>query len=351
MATRFLLVTEEWAGSGHRMAALALQEALQETKAGSVRLVGGLETASPVLRELSRFFYESMLRYARPVWQRIYEQERVWGTVLKKPVGWWLSRRLTDSLLRKEQPDVVVATHAYCLSALAEAKQRMDKPFRLISIPTDYHVNRFWIHPNIDTYIVAHEQVAKRLSCTYGVDAAKVRIHGIPVRPEFGVAACKEKKSWKEQLGLSPDLFTVLLCGGEGGYGSMDEVVWALLMEEEPLQVVVITGKNERLRIRLSEQLAKKETRRHRVVVRGYEPEMWKWMGAADATWESRAESVVRKRSRSGPHSFCISRCPGKKSTIPPFCFSIRRLCLQNNPRRFGTSSEHGGNGSSGSRR
>jgi len=68
MAKRFLLVTEEWAGSGHKMAAIALEEALLERKEVEwVKVVGGLETASPALRELSCFFYRNMLRYGQSI--------------------------------------------------------------------------------------------------------------------------------------------------------------------------------------------------------------------------------------------------------------------------------------------
>jgi processive 1,2-diacylglycerol beta-glucosyltransferase len=283
MAKRILLITEEWAGSGHRMAAVAIQEALKDTKGAiSSKLVGGLETASPALRELSRLFYLNMLRYGQPIWQQIYNQEHLFGAALERPLGWWLSMRLTNALLREEEPDVVVATHAYCLSALAEAKQRVDKPFHLVSIPTDFHVNRFWVHPGIDTYIVAHEQIAQTLSKNYHVEAKKIRVHGIPIRPVFGMAAKIGKKSWKERLGLSPELFTVLVSGGEGGYGRMDDVLRELMKDAEPLQIVVITGKNEGLRKHLDGWL-KKETPRHHVVVKGYEPNIWQWIGAADA--------------------------------------------------------------------
>lgn len=282
MAKRFLLVTEEWAGSGHRMAAVAIQEALREKQGvESARLVGGLQTASPALRELSRFFYANMLRYGQPVWQWMYNQEKLWGSTLKKPVGQRLSRRLIDSLLADEKPEVVVATHAYCLSALAAAKQQMGQTFHLVSVPTDFHANHFWVHPEIDTYIVAHEQVAERLQCLYGVNPEQIRVHGIPVRRAFAAAAYVKKAYWKQKLGLSPDLFTVLVAGGEGGYGRMDEVVSALMKSEEALQVVVITGRNEALRKRLEAEWTR-TVPPHPLAIRGYEPELWSWLGAAD---------------------------------------------------------------------
>ncbi|MFS0558459.1 MGDG synthase family glycosyltransferase [Brevibacillus sp. 179-C9.3 HS] len=283
MTKRFLLVTEEWAGSGHRMAAEALQEVLMGNEgARSARVVGGLKTASPSLRVLSHFFYRNMLRYGQPVWQRIYEQEERLAGTLSKPLGWWLSARLTHQLLREEQPDVVIATHAYCLSALAEAKRKVPKPFQLVCVPTDYHINRFWIHPEIDAYMVAHEQIGQILLERYGIEPAKIHVYGIPVRPAFTAAQNTNKAAWKKQLGLAPDLFTVLVCGGEGGYGGVEQVVRELLLEEQPLQLIVVTGKNTGLYKQLEDLLGTQATVHH-LLLKGFEPQMWKWIGAADA--------------------------------------------------------------------
>ncbi|WP_312116743.1 MGDG synthase family glycosyltransferase [Brevibacillus reuszeri] len=280
MGKRFLLFTEEWAGSGHRMAAEAVHDVLVAQEGTESRIVGGLNTASPALRELSRFFYLSMLRYGKPFWQRIYDQEHLWGAMLKEPLGWWLSQRLMDTLLQEEKPDVVIATHAYCLSALARSKQKLARPFHLVSIPTDYQINHFWVHPQIDTYMVAHERVADHLMHSYQVDAKKIQVLGIPIRSVFSVAAKMDKRTWKRQLGLD-EQFTVLVCGGEGGYGKITEVMKALVKEMEPLQIIVITGKNEKLYNELHDLLQKYPCS-HRVIVKKFEPQMWQWIGAAD---------------------------------------------------------------------
>jgi len=283
MGKRFLLVTEEWAGSGHKMAAVALEEALLAQKeVESVKMVGGLETASPALRELSCFFYRNMLRYGQPLWQRMYEQERLWDNALKKPVGKWLSKRLKHTILNVEKPDVVIATHAYCLSALAEVKRKREQPFHLVSIPTDYHVNRFWVHPLIDTYIVGHESVAHRLVQHYGVKESKIHAFGIPIRQAFSQTEVqRDRREEKKQLGLCSDLFTVLISGGEGGYGQMDVVVDELLGCEESLQIIVITGTNQALRKQMEQRLQGTSSP-HTILIKGYEDQMWRWLAAAD---------------------------------------------------------------------
>jgi processive 1,2-diacylglycerol beta-glucosyltransferase len=282
MSKRILIVTEEWAGSGHRMAAVALREAVEAHSPGAeVRIIGGLDQTSPSLREISRLFYVNSLRYCPGLWQRLYERDQLWSGMLKKPLGKWLSTRLIQNVLEQEKPDVVVATHAYCLTALAEAKQMVRHPYHLIGIPTDYYVNRFWVHPGTDGYVVGHERVAEQLEKHHGVKRDKVAAYGIPVRRRFGEAMTSSKAEWKQRLGLRPDLFTVLLGGGEGGYGRMDWVLQSLIAVEAPLQIVVVTGRNEKMKRRLQSFLDG-QVHPHVVLIKGYETAMWEWMGAAD---------------------------------------------------------------------
>lgn len=283
MSGTITIVTEEWAGSGHRMAALALQEALLERNtAGRVRLVGGLETVSPLLRKLSRATYYGCIRNFPELWQRIYAQERTFSQTLRKPVGKVLGRRVWSRLIEPEQPDIVVTTHAYCLPALIEAKRRDQRPFRLVSVCTDYHVNHFWIHPEIDYYIVAHEQIADAMQQRYGIDRQKLLPLGIPLRLPFARLHDRTKMEWKRQLGLDTSRFTVLIAGGEDGFGEIAGIVMRLLAMDNPMHLVVAAGKNERLRQQLSSQVDERDCP-HQVSLLPYVPSFWEWIGAADA--------------------------------------------------------------------
>lgn len=277
-------MTEEWAGSGHRMAAEALADALREIQPDTeVRIVMGLQTASPMLREVSRFFYLNILRYRPSLWQRLHERDHKWAAALKKPLGIWLSRRLITRLIEQERPDIVVATHAYCFAALAEAKRKASKPFSLVGIPTDYCFHHFWVHPGADLYAVAHPQLAEQIRVHAGLEHVPILEAGIPIRRKFQTFTDYEKGQWKQKLGLQPQLFTVLLCGGEGGYGAMEQVLRGLVAETDPLQIVVVTGRNRALRERLSRLVPElPNPTGHALVIRGYEPAIWEWMAAAD---------------------------------------------------------------------
>ncbi|NGQ95303.1 glycosyl transferase [Brevibacillus sp. SYP-B805] len=287
MSRNILLVTEEWAGSGHWMAACALEQVLRERGGDArVEMIGGLHTASPLLKRLSRAAYLGSLRYVPEVWHRLYERDHLWSRAFKKPLGMVLGKRLLQNVIEQTAPEVVVATHAYCLAALAEAKKRAAKPFALVGVCTDFHFHHFWFHPQIDAYVVANEQIAADAVRRFGVPAENVYPYGIPLRPPFARENDRQKDEWRKQVGLRPDRFTVLISGGEGGYGEIGPVVKRLLQMEKPLQIIVATGKNAALLRELAACLTGIASP-HTVHLLGYVQDMWAYIGAADA-WISK---------------------------------------------------------------
>lgn len=282
MSKRVLIVTEEWAGSGHRMAALALQQALQEASAQSqVDVLDGLNTISPLLRKLSCVSYLGSLRYFPEAWDRLYARDRLLSHALKKPLGTILGRRMLQRVIEQLEPDTVVATHAYCLSALAEAKKQARHPFSLVSVCTDFHVNEFWIHPFIDAYVVANDEIGQQVSQRYHISPASIFPFGIPLRTPFAKESGRRKKEWRERLGLKGNQFTIMVCGGEGGYGKIKEVVERIIQLGRPLQILVVTGNNRKLQQALEQSIGRRAMP-HMVHVLGYIKEIWAYMGASD---------------------------------------------------------------------
>ncbi|WP_164553300.1 MGDG synthase family glycosyltransferase [Brevibacillus marinus] len=282
MSRKIVICTEEWAGSGHKMAALALAEALREHDSSiPVTTVYGLRTISPLLRKLSHTAYSYSLNRAPQLWQRIYEREKQWGRVLQRPLAAVLGERLLRQLIEPEAPTAVIATHAYCLSALAWAKRRAGKPFQLAVALTDFQLNSFWVNRDIDYYIVSHEHIGEQLTRQFSVEPHRIFPYGIPVRLPFFQENGRTKKEWREFLGLHPARFTVLLASGEAGHSNYQPVVERLLQLDVPLQIAVITGHNQRQLASLRRQYGSLNSR-HTLYLMGYVAEIWTWLGAAD---------------------------------------------------------------------
>lgn len=281
MRKQVLIVTEEWAGSGHYMAAIALQEALEEENC-EVSIIGGLDVASPMLRSLSRSTYYTSLACFPAFWDKLYNRDAAKiSQKLQKPLAKVLGKRLLDRIIEQRKPDIVVSTHAYCLSALAEAKQKASKPFQMIGVLTDFHIHPYWLHHAIDYYIVAHPTLAEQMRSMREMEPGRIRSFGIPLRSPFQGPKKRSKAEWKQVLGIKPSHFTVLVCGGTDGYGDIFNVVKRLLQSGRALVIAVVTGKNERLKRKLHEQFSQASSI-HTLYLFGYVKAMWEWLGAAD---------------------------------------------------------------------
>lgn len=279
---KIVICTEEWAGSGHRMAALAIAQAVHEQDPCiPISIVYGLRTISPFLRKLSDKAYAFSLSCAPHLWQHIYEREKHWHRLLQWPLAAALGERLLNWVIEREAPTAVIATHAYCLPALAWAKRRAAKPFQLGVVLTDYQLNSFWVNREIDYYIVPHERVGEQLVRQFAIEAGRIFPYGIPVRLPFYKERHRSKEEWREALGLNPTHFTVLLCSGEAGHTGYLSVVEQLLRLDVPLQIVVIAGRNQCQYTRLKQRFANPVSS-HALHLLGYVEDIWKWLGAAD---------------------------------------------------------------------
>ena len=106
-----------------------------------------------------------------------------------------------------------------------------------------------------------------------------------------GIAAIRER------LGLRPDSFVVLVCGGADGSGGLVKHARAIAAGSLDVDVVVICGRNERARSSLS---GLKTATGRSVRVLGYVDNMPEWMRASDV--------VV---SKAGPGTIAEALCCG----------------------------------------
>jgi processive 1,2-diacylglycerol beta-glucosyltransferase len=113
---------------------------------------------------------------------------------------------------------------------------------------TDFDVHALWVHPHVDRYCVASEEVAFRLA-DRGVPREKISVTGIPVMPQF--SATLERAVCARELGLAPDKFTVLMMAGGAGVGRPDDLAKRLLQLPDDLQIVALAGRNADLLKRL----------------------------------------------------------------------------------------------------
>lgn len=237
---KILIATETIAGKGHEKAAKVLKNVISANSYDEVKIVCLLKVFNRFLESLIRNIYITMIKRFPYLWQIMYKKESKFGLLFKDLIANVMYIKL-KSYFDKEQPDLVIATHAAGLGVLAKYKKSHD--YLLAAVFTDFQVNSFWVYDEIDYYFVAAEEFKQKL-LAYGIEENKVYITGIPIDPIFF-----QNYGTKNDLGVDKQNYLKLLIMGGGlGLGGIKEVITALnQLDDVLIDVSVIAGNNTKL--------------------------------------------------------------------------------------------------------
>lgn len=238
--------------TGHQKAAEAIMEAASQMDP-RVHCVGieAVNHTYPIIGTVVNRVYLQMLKRAPFIWEYLYDNPEV-EEVTRDARGLLalMSSFRIKRMLKRHSPSAIVCTQAVPAIAMATAKRRGMHKLPLVGVVTDFGVHSYWIHPEIDLYLVGHKDV-KRDLIARGVPESKVRVTGIPVRPRFGETI--DPFEARRRLKLNPNKPTVLIMGGSHGLGQIDELVDALRAIPYDYQSVVVCGKNRVLYKKLAQ--------------------------------------------------------------------------------------------------
>jgi 1,2-diacylglycerol 3-beta-galactosyltransferase len=241
-------------GGGHRAAAKALTGALRELEP-SVRVVACdpmIGEGSLALRRVVSL-YPPIIQRARPVWGLIYHASNTPPTwaALRAAYGPQV-RRVVWRKIRETDPDVVLSVHPMVTSPACGAIRRSGRQRGLMTVVTDLvEFHRAWAFPSVDLLVVPTRRAWEEV-VAYGVPEERLRLLGLPVDLRFRPPAPGEREALRRRWGLSERRRTVLVMGGGEGSGNLLEQVRALASQPHEWQVIVVCGRNEQLRARLS---------------------------------------------------------------------------------------------------
>lgn len=245
-----VLILHASAGAGHRRAAEALAKALTTEKPDAEVVVADILDYTPQLfRETYADGYLRLVRRAPELWGYMYARsDRTAGKPWQRKVRAAFNRINITSLLRflkTFRPDAVLCTHFMALEVLSTQAQRHALSFPFYGIVTDFAVHALWVVEKVACYYVATED-ARRQLLRRGQAADRIAVHGIPIDPAFMHAA--DRAAIRRQLGLDPDLPTVLLTGGGYGVGAIPEIIRAFAGRDVRCQLIAVAGNNTRMR-------------------------------------------------------------------------------------------------------
>ena len=288
-----ILILSAPIGSGHRMAAAALEEALLRLE--NVEVVQGnvFDFFPSAIGKAFLKFYETVLAVCPWLYALSYRWSNQGGGSL------WMRNQLNGILLHlgktfieEVKPDAVFSTHATPTGILSLYKQKYDSSLWLGVVVTDFTVHRWLVCPEVDAYFVADEKLFGQIDSAAGQSETTPAIYGwgIPVRGRFTEKQepATIRREVRDRFGWSAGAFVCLLAGGGGGMLPMEEIVKSLQNEKfKDVYVVAVTGHNDGLCKKL-EALQKgfskteSDESTSRLAVLGFTDEMPQLMQAAD---------------------------------------------------------------------
>jgi processive 1,2-diacylglycerol beta-glucosyltransferase len=252
---RHILVLSVSAGAGHVRAAEAVCAAARTAGLDATHL----DLLTLVPKEFRKLYAEQYIKLVDrlpQLWSYLYSKsdrpsrDSLLGK-LKRLVEKVNTRKLEAEIARLT-PDAILCTHFLPAELLSRHKARQ-KGERHALPPlwvqvTDFDVLALWVHPHVDHYCVASDEVAFRLA-DRGIPRERISVTGIPVMPQFSAAL--ERTTCAQELGIAADRFTAALMAGGAGVGAPDELAERLLRSGDEIQLIALAGRNAELLARL----------------------------------------------------------------------------------------------------
>lgn len=246
MPTRVLILSAS-VGSGHKVAAAAVEQVFRTQPGVEVRNQDALKLTSRLFQVTASDAYFAMVKESPWAVGWLYDQNdepfrnetgwlRVWNMLNSQP----LARFIEDY-----DPDITVCTHFMPAGMVAQLLSERKIHTSLAIITTDYDFQGMWLSRIFNRYFVAQEE-AKVLLTALGIDPTRVVVSGIPVGMDL--SAPIDRVAVRERYRLRDDLPTLLVSAGALGGGPATEIVSQIMRMETPVQAVVVCGRNRLLR-------------------------------------------------------------------------------------------------------
>ncbi|GAB2751660.1 hypothetical protein GCM10027174_28180 [Salinifilum aidingensis] len=247
---RRLLLLSATIGEGHNATARAVEEAARHAWPDcAVSRVDTLDTMGPGVRRAFNWIYATNVESTPWLYDFFYWalwRYRWFANGCRRFVGAWCGRRLRR-VLREHAPDLVVTTYPLGTAGMNWLRRRGESTAGVVAVVSDFAPHPFWVYPHVDMHHVMSEAslAALRRAEPEAVGAACAPPVVSAFHPVQPAAA-------RRSFGFDEDGFTVLVSCGALGFGSVPRAVDAVLRSERVGRVVVVCGRNERLRAELS---------------------------------------------------------------------------------------------------
>jgi processive 1,2-diacylglycerol beta-glucosyltransferase len=278
---RVLLLTGS-IGSGHTRAAQAVSEAMLRADAAQWALVvDALAYASAPFRAIYRDAYIKLIEAAPTAIGWLYRSsDTVEGGAMRRAVQRAALARLRR-MIAIDKPDTIVCTHFLAAELVSGMVERGEWTGTFAVVVTDLDAHAMWaVCPRADRWFVALPETVEILAGK-GVPRERMVVTGIPIASAFS-ARMPPRAELRERLGLARGGPMLLVSGGGVGASLLEKTLQQVLAMPIDCSVALVCGKNEPLRRRASNIVARRGESRVKCTVLGFTDRMHELMHAAD---------------------------------------------------------------------
>lgn len=243
-SSRILIISAS-IGTGHAKAAQAVALQLRRRYPDAVVEMVDFMADGYYLNRLIKESYLKMLHLSPNMYDILYRWTKSARRFSMQGIMARAMKRNMEQLIEKYRPDVVICTHPFPCSAVAYLKKTKYPNLVLTGVITDFAVHQMWIFDEVDMYFIGSADMLMAMVAK-GVSRKRVAVTGIPVLSSFSDYD-RTDKGTREQRQLP----NVLIMGGGLGMGGVQESLQSLEAIARSLRIVVIAGRNKKLRRKL----------------------------------------------------------------------------------------------------
>ncbi len=312
---RRILVLSASVGAGHMRAAEAVELALRDVSPdATVKNLDVLELTNSAFRQVYAKAYLDLVNRVPHVLGYFYDLmdqpsrsgrnrgDRIRQAVERLNLGRFIR------FLKAEPWDLVINTHFLPAAIIATLRQRNETAQKQVTVTTDFETHRLWVNQPCDHYFTATEEGARYLQ-HWGVPAPDTTVTGIPIHPIFSKP--KDRASCLAKHGLQGDRPIILQLSGGFGVGPIAKISSGLLHIEQPIELIVISGRNEEVKTELQ---ALPVPSRHRAHILGFTKEIDELMAAADLVVSKPGGLTTSETLARGAVMVIVNPIPGQEA-------------------------------------
>ncbi len=244
-----ILIVHASAGGGHRAAAIALSTGFKDKYPDArVKVVDILNFNNRTFTYFYSVGYSILAIYLKFIWMALYYlSSYTFIRGIFQFISLLHSQNFVNYLIR-ENPDIILSTHFLppFIASCLKLKNKISS--RLVTVITDFRAHPIWITSLCDDYIVACDYTVRDL-LRRGVDAAKIKVLGIPVDKRFIELGTGRGKGKENSAAVGE--FRVLLATGSLGFMLMEDIADMLHNE---VKMTIVCGRNKFLFKRLKKK-------------------------------------------------------------------------------------------------